>query len=473
MPRHLPSHICHLAVASLLALSACGDPIEREIQHLIEGGDEAERAKMALNLAKAAATDPLIRALQNRDHPPGARADIAEAIYRLYLREEDEKLIESLIAALEDPAPEVRIIVARALGDLKKSELVEPLIALLEREADNQVHHEILIALENLGSQDSRFSGGIPVAEVRSEEMTEEQRTRFIRILRNLTAENRPDSLAVRAREWLEVIAEEKTVTAHNLVLQADLEGAENLLHQALALVPDSKNINYKLGRFYYDNGEPQKGIALLDSLGFVARIPHLKTAPQIDGKLDEDAWNDVVPLTDFYQCIWKMGAYAIEGRAEVYLGQAGEKLYFAVKGYEPSTASLVANTTQHDGRQISRDDCVEIFFDVGQDYRTFHHIIINSLATYQDKIRDTQAGYGDLTWEGVSAAAASVSDTYWAAEIELPFTSFTDQKIAPGTIWGFNVARVRIGNAAEYGQWIPTYGSAHRPDRFGFLIFD
>jgi hypothetical protein len=25
------------------------------------------------------------------------------------------------------------------------------------------------------------------------------------------------------------------------------------------------------------------------------------------------------------------------------------------------------------------------------------------------------------------------------------------------------------MANAAEYGQWIPTFGAARRPDRFGF----
>ncbi len=32
--------------------------------------------------------------------------------------------------------------------------------------------------------------------------------------------------------------------------------------------------------------------------------------------------------------------------------------------------------------------------------------------------------------------------------------------------------ARVRIANASEYGQWVLTYGSSHRPDRFGLMIF-
>jgi len=72
-----------------------------------------------------------------------------------------------------------------------------------------------------------------------------------------------------------------------------------------------------------------------------------------------------------------------------------------------------------------------------------------------------------------VSAAAAAVADTFWSAEVEFPIANLPDIGTTPSAIWGFNVARVRIGNAGEYGQWTPTYGDAHSPQSFGFLIFD
>ncbi len=230
----------------------------------MEGGAKAEKAKMALNLA--------------------------EAIYRLYLREEYNRLVQALVDALQDPAPQVRSVSARALGDFKKDKFAEPLIALLKREKDNEVRRETLVALESLGAKTAHFSNSISIAEVRTEKLSEEQRQRFTQALLQLTRKDLPDSLAARTNEWLEVIAGEKTVTAHNLILQANLDEAERLLRDALALVPNSKNANYKLGRFYYDNGEPQKGLAILDSLGFVAHINPLKTAPKIDGQLDEAA---------------------------------------------------------------------------------------------------------------------------------------------------------------------------------------
>ena len=67
----------------LLFLGGCGDPVERHIAALVEGGDEAEVARMELNLAKQDAIAPLIRALENRAHPPRARVAFAAVLYGL------------------------------------------------------------------------------------------------------------------------------------------------------------------------------------------------------------------------------------------------------------------------------------------------------------------------------------------------------------------------------------------------------
>ena len=47
---------CLLVVVALI--SGCGDPVENAIEGLIAGGDQAETARMELNLAKRAAIAP-------------------------------------------------------------------------------------------------------------------------------------------------------------------------------------------------------------------------------------------------------------------------------------------------------------------------------------------------------------------------------------------------------------------------------
>ena len=119
------------------------------------------------------------------------------------------------------------------------------------------------------------------------------------------------------------------------------------------------------------------------------------------------------------------------------------------------------------------RDDCVEIFLDTNHDYRSYHQLLINSLATMHDRYNDGTNRLGDKGWNGTYELAARVEPTFWTVEIEIPAAQLDGAHIQRGDVWGFNVARVRIANASEYGQWVPTYGFAHRPDRFGFLLFD
>ena len=237
--------------------------------------------------------------------------------------------------------------------------------------------------------------------------------------------------------------------------------------------MPDSKSVNQRLGHFYYENGQREKGLDLLRRNGLVARVARLDQRPKIDGQIDDPAWHGIEPLSEFYQCIWKRSAYPIEGQAEVYLGYWNNSLFIAMRGFEPQTDNLTAAVTQDDERGIYRDDCVELFIDPDRGtLRTYYHLVVNSIGTMADKYRQ-ENGNWDMSWNAPRSIATHLEQDAWILEGEFPATAFAEADIAPGDIWNFNIARVRIANASEYGQWVPTYGNAHRPDHFGLLVFD
>jgi hypothetical protein len=270
-----------LLLSTLLLLPGCADPIEHHIARLVEGGEGAEEAKMELNLAKKTATTPLIAAFQNKAHPARARVDLAQALYRLYLREADQRILTALAGGLEDETTEVRAGVVRALGGLGKRQGIQPLLERLGHETEDIVRREILTAMELLAG-----TGGLIGGFIRIDHLTAEQKTAFVIALKNMSRQILSDTLRLKTLEWLEVFAEEKAVAAHNLTLQADIARAEKELLAAKDLVPDSKNINQKLGLLYYRNGEPEKGQALLDEFGMVAHVSRLTNRPRIDGVL-------------------------------------------------------------------------------------------------------------------------------------------------------------------------------------------
>ena len=455
-----------ILAGALAWLAACGDPVGRHIDTIIEGEGYLEEARLALNMAKGYAVDPLIAAFEDRSLPARARVDLAESLYRLYLREADRRIFASLVAGLEDPEPRVRAGVARAIGNLRRPEAVAPLLARFEAETDPAMKGEILSTLEFMSSE----SDGDWGTRVNPDLLDAAQKESFGAGLRAVVAAGPPEELRTAATEWLEVLAEDRSEEAENLFLAADAAGAEALLRSALELAPGSLNIHQKLGKLFYAMGDEERGREYLERLGMVARAPRLKAHPKIDGRLDEPAWRQVRPHTGFYQCIWRLTARPAEGRSEAWVGYRADTLYIAVKGYEPSTANLAAQVTERDG-DVHADDCMELFIDTNRDSQSFHHFIINTLGA----IRDSHHGPGrpGSSWNGVIEVGTAVADTFWVVEAAIPTAQLEEGPAAPGVEWGFNLARVRIGNASEYGQWVPTYGNAHRPDRFGVLVFE
>ena len=133
-------------------------------------------------------------------------------------------------------SPLVRRVAARALGDLLKQDSVGPLISLLEREEDNEVRRETLIALENLCLDQQWWTDNVGTSTVRTDRLSNDQREQFTQTLLRLSRQDLPDSTAARTLEWLEAIAAEKSKAAHRLILEANMDQAEKLLVEAHAL---------------------------------------------------------------------------------------------------------------------------------------------------------------------------------------------------------------------------------------------
>ena len=459
-----------LLLIALAFLAGCGDSIERDIERLAEGGQAAEKARTRLNRARLIDTRDLIRGFRNIDYPARTRVDIAEALYQLYRREEDRRVLNVMVEGLEDRDAAVRTKAARILKEMGQPQTMRPLINRLVSEGNETTRYAILDALEAL----SRANGALPFSsELRTDQLKAPEKMRFTQALVQLTRKELPDSIRQKTGEWLEILAAEKATEALEWAQKGDPKWAEKLLLEARGLIPDSKNINWQLGRFYWDHNQADKGRRILAEAGVLARAHQLRTRPQIDGVLKEPAWQNVTPLTRFYQCTWNLRPSPAAGKTEIYLGHLDNDLYIGVRAHEPSTENLAATAIERDDPNISRDDCIELFLDTDHDYQTYYHIIVNSIGTITDQYNDGSSRTGNLDWDGVSALATRMEGTSWTVELLIPGHRFKTNRIRYNDAWGFNLARVRVAHSSEYSQWVPTYGSAHRPDRFGFLLFE
>lgn len=460
-----------LMAAVLLAAAGCSNQVESNIDKLASGGADAEAAKMALSMARGEAVEPLMAAFADRQYRAKSRAAMADALFRLYLREKDKRILDLLQSALGDEAVPVRRVAVRALGDLRTTDAAGAILGQLANESDDGVRQEILVTLNMMGRQEQPMMSPTLDFRARVDMLTEEEQEQFVRILQGMRQEGVPDALMQKTMDWLESIAEGYIVEAQRLLVEADLAGAEELLATACELVPDSKNANQRLGKFYFENGEREKGLEILRGIGAAIDIPRLSRAPKLDGVVDDAVWQEVAPITDFYQNISQMRAFTIKGESRAYVGHRDGVLYIGIRGYEPSTHDLTAAAQDRDDLAY-QDDCVEVFFDANLDSRTYHQYVINSIGTIMDQYNNGESRGGDLGWNGALESAQYLGEDFWSIELAIPLGQFGVPAPSTGDVWGANIARIRITHASEYGQWVPTYGSALRPDRFGYLVF-
>jgi len=472
---HPSLSVCAVA-AALLALCGCGDPVKSNVQVIMSGGEGREQALMELLFARADALPAIFTVLEDTSQPARGRADLVEVLWKLYIRESHPAILPVLTRLIGDPAPRVREAVARALGDMEKKDPVHPLLARLEVEQDEAVQLQILVALEILDGWEIEGLGGSGAFTIAGgEELSPEEKVRFTQRLKTIYEAAPGDSLRQQAEEFLEKIVGQQVQGARKFVLQANLEKAEALLQEALRLKPDSWSALMRLGKFYYFNGQPERGLELLTQHGMVLRIPPLPQAPILDGDLDDPAWARAAKIDRFYQNIDMMRVVPTEGRTEACIGYTDTSICVAVKGYEEDTQNLVARHTTHDSN-VWLDDCVEVFFDPDLDQRTFYQIVANTLGVMFDieySADDDMRGTDSSKWNGEQRVATRVEPTFWTLEMEIPLRSLGAGQVQQGDVWGFNLVRARIGKAAEHGAWMPPYGYSGRPDWFGLLVFD
>jgi tetratricopeptide (TPR) repeat protein len=436
----------------LLPVWACAPSVEDQVAKLGKTGEDREQAKQELLLAKDRAVGPLLEALDDPRYA-ASRAELAEVLASLMMRVDDDRIGPALDRHLsDDPNPRVRARLARLAGVYHRTAAIDPLLAALAGD-DGEVRYQALIALGVL-----------------DEKLSEAQRQAIQERSRQLLADEHP-GVRVEAQIRCEQAVRQWLDQARQLELQAQLGAAEQLYRKALDYLPTSKQALYRLGRFYLDNGQRERGLAALRQHGMLLDVPRLSAEPRVDGRLDDPVWQQAARADSFYQfsSVHK-ATLPSEVQTRFYLGYTADGLYLGLYARDQHPDSLVVKTRERDG-QVWWEDMVELFFDTHFDHRSYAHVGINSIGTVADVWHRDGITDQDPKWNARSEVGASVGVDHWALEYKLGFGQKEVPAPAPGTLWGANV--VRVFRASEYSQWVRTYGGlAHTPDDFGVLLF-
>ncbi len=160
--------------------------------------------------------------------------------------------------------------------------------------------------------------------------------------------------------------------------------------------------------------------------------------APRIDGRLDDDFWAGVEPITAFLQAGPTAGAEPTR-RTELRLAHDGALLYVGVRAVEPEPAAIVARTLRRDAESIESEDHLALVLDPQGSGRNGFVFRVNALGAQRDGLV-SDGGLARPEWDALWQAAAQVDEAGWTAEFALPLSALA----APtdGRPWGFNAER-------------------------------
>ena len=184
---------------------------------------------------------------------------------------------------------------------------------------------------------------------------------------------------------------------------------------------------------------------------------------PVIDGKLDEAVWQTADVITDFHQIRPGDGAAPSEP-TEVYVLYDDDAFYIGARMHDSEPQLVVAPTNRHN-QGLGPDDRLVVILDPFNTGRTGYRFETNANGVRHDALYTNISSF-QSDWTVIWDTAASIDETGWVAEIEIPFKTLP---FDPNTTdWGFNFGR-GIRRRGEEMAWV-SRNRSYNPSILGVV---
>ena len=249
--------------------------------------------------------------------------------------------------------------------------------------------------------------------------------------------------------------------------LKAELAAADSIYSVALEYAPASKQANYYLGRFYLEYGDRELGMQLLRENRLLLDVPRFASAPQIDGRLDDEVWKGAARIDSFYTHAPSRTSLPPLAQTHVVLGYSDEALYWGAHCFDAHPESLVVLPFR-EGSTYRDQDTVGFRFDRNLDGKTISRALVNVAGV----VRDSRDDYGrnlprDHTWDAAGSVATHIGEDFWSVEFEFRWDAKRDTKPVPGETSGIDF--VRMFRTIEWSQPFRGYDNLVAT---GYLVF-
>jgi hypothetical protein len=181
----------------------------------------------------------------------------------------------------------------------------------------------------------------------------------------------------------------------------------------------------------------------------------HITIPPDINGILDDEAWNSGTWEGNFTQ------NQPYSGRPETQstvfkIVFDDDNLYVAIKAYDTAPDSIVNRLTRRDQED---GDLVGIILDSFHDLRTGFLFGVSSAGVKYDQMFTNDGQGEDSSWDPNWWVKTSINKEGWVAEMKIPFSQVRFEKNS-GDVWGMDVARI-LYRKNEQTFWQPILRDA------------
>ena len=187
-----------------------------------------------------------------------------------------------------------------------------------------------------------------------------------------------------------------------------------------------------------------------------------VENGPQIDGRLDEEAWLRAAVIDDFVQQEPAEGEPATE-RTVVRLLYDAEALYLGVEAYDTEPDGVIATEMRRDSLRLLDEDNFQVILDTFQDRRSGYMFVTSPLGAKleQQVAEEGEGGWRgrnsnnvNINWDGVWDVVSRRTADGWVAEIAIPMVTLRFPRTEE-QVWGVNFMR-NIRRKNEQVFWAP-----------------
>ncbi|UCD25394.1 MAG: carbohydrate binding family 9 domain-containing protein, partial [Gemmatimonadota bacterium] len=200
-----------------------------------------------------------------------------------------------------------------------------------------------------------------------------------------------------------------------------------------------------------------------------VANAVFITQAIEIDGVLDEPAWQQVDSTSGFILNLPRVG-YPASERTAVRLLYDDKNLYIGATMYDSEPDRIIIAGLDQDF-ETHNSDLFGIALDTYHDRQNAFLFAVNPGGAIFDAQVFNDSRYTNRAWEGVIHVDAQIHDFGWTAEIAIPFTTLRFNGIDGEQVWGINfLRRVRRKNEDAYWAPVDRQHRVHKMSRAGTL---